>query len=182
MIALSLALLVKIGGTINECEFAFHYEGSQSNQDFGNHADYDITTDKYYMTRKWAGILLQFDATGTVLNSIEIENADINGVLVFSTGGRVWIYGTQGMIIAFNDDFTVALNWYFAGRRFRIGTTDGNGHAYFVVESSSTILKVRESDFTIVFEQEFDHISPAVGEYFSAWNIYASATALLFIS
>ena len=41
------------------------------------------------------------------------------------------------------------------------GTSDRNGHAYFIGESGlkTSLVKVRESDFAIVFEKEFGHVT-----------------------
>ena len=60
---------------------------------------------------------MQFDNAGTVLNSIQIANADFHGVIVFTSGGKVWTYGessSSSILIAVNDDFTIASNKLFA--------------------------------------------------------------------
>ena len=116
------------------------------------------------MTIKEKPALLQFDSSGTVLNSLEMAGYKFEGVIVFAAGGSFWLYGTSysnSVIFALNDDFTLVDNKELPSTQLKIGTSDGNGHAYFLgsLSSKTRLLKLKESDYSIVFEKEYGHIS-----------------------
>ena len=118
MISVFILLLALLGfcpgqvSSSSTCEFAFSYSGASWNYEFGNRADYDETTNKWYMTIRALPALVQFDSSGTVLNALGMSSGEFfEGVLVFAAGGRVWVFGntaSASVIVAANEDFTLA--------------------------------------------------------------------------
>ena len=59
---------------------------------------------------------------------------------MFSSGGKVWVYGgpsrssivRSSPLIVVNDDFTIASDRNYGNMIIEVGTSDGNGHAYFL--------------------------------------------------
>ena len=93
-ILLYLCCFIALGASINNCEFAYSYSDSFEQFLYGHMTDYDPVQDKYYMVNVEPPIVIQFDKTGTVLGSFQVSGTFIlNGVIVFSAGGKAWIYG-----------------------------------------------------------------------------------------
>ena len=85
-----------------------------------------------------------------------MPGSKLKGVLVFTYGGRVWICGKHsansvGVLIALNDDFSVASSRYYSNTIIIVGGHDGTGHAYFLNVKKAQIVKVRESDYAVIF-------------------------------
>ena len=72
---------------INSCEFAFSYSTNEIQGYTGHYADYDHTTDMYYLVDHETQVLLQFDKHGSVLNSLSVPTYSFFGVMVFALGG-----------------------------------------------------------------------------------------------
>ena len=102
---------------------------------------------------------------------------NINGVIVFSTGGKVWTYGgnivPESFIAVVKEDLTFLSSRVFSNSEMIMGTSDLNGNAYFLANYNSlaVLLKYQESDNSKTFEMQIGNTI--------ANNIYASSTSLL---
>ena len=70
-----------------------------------------------------------------MLNTFQVPTGALAGVIVFSTGGKLWIYGfipSGGIIIALNDDMTIEVNLFIPGVVFQHGASSGDGHSFFI--------------------------------------------------
>lgn len=63
--------------------------------------------------------------------------------------------------MAVRDDFTIASNRRFSTSLINAGASDGSGNAYFFANfgSKCRLVKMQESDYFIVFEREYGHVS-----------------------
>ena len=79
-----------------------------------------------------------------------------------------------------NDDFSILSNRLFSTADVEKGVSDGNGNVYFLGSQSSraVLVKLQESDYSIVFEKDYGHISQG-SAYVHAVAVQASANSLL---
>ena len=78
------------------------------------------------------------------------------------------------------DDFTVESNRLFSNTELTSGTPDGAGNVYFVgyISKRTRIIKVQESDYSIIFEKEYGHVSQG-SAYVKPIEIFVASTSLV---
>ena len=122
-----LTLILALSNSINTCEFAYSSSENPSEEGFHNFADYDPTSDMFYLVRGFEAMVLQFDVSGTVLNVCRVSSSDIKGAIVFSSGGKIWVYGPQGAssyVFVLNEDFSIASNRKYASSNIHKGASN----------------------------------------------------------
>ena len=74
-----------------------------------------------------------------MLNSLQYTGATVEGLLVFSLGTKVWTFfllNSVMQLIALDDEFSLIHGEFYSDFQIRMGTTDGNGHSFFMGDYS----------------------------------------------
>ena len=165
-------------------EFALSYSETNSQGSFGNWADYDSTNDRFYLASRNDATLVQFDAAGSVSNTFKVDSTLMEGVFVFTGGGKVWVYGydtSKSYIISLDSDLVVEYNKLY-DFEVKIGRSDGNNHGFFFgnINKEVVLLKIRESDNFPVIHRQYKHFNQ-LSYYLAALDLYATSASLLIL-
>ena len=161
-----ILLITSIEGTDSfpRCDFAVSFPDTRSIGQFGSFSDFDITTNLFYMVARRTGYIIQFDDEGTVRNALYNADFAMNGVIVYSSGGKVLVFGEDAfdfVMIVIDKAFSILMNRLYAGTDLEKASSDGNGHIYFLGDESgrSVLVKFREEDYSIVYERDYGHFN-----------------------